>query len=74
MLMKRLKNMKVPGYCAGCGKVTMTYDAGAEWYVCGERYGCTSEEISESILEHVMYPNGRNDEDYQSVNEYYRSK
>lgn len=48
------------GHCGSCGGLTDHYDYEWFWFVCSL---CNSHDIAEGIYEHVMWPNGRNNED-----------
>lgn len=51
----------ITGHCVGCRKDTKGYDSYYEWHICPN---CISDEVAYSIAEHVMYPNGRENQNY----------
>lgn len=46
------------GRCAKCGLLTNCYDYSNEWFICGKDRFCTSENVLNSLAEHVADPDG----------------
>lgn len=49
------------GKCSGCSMLTKNYCHIYEWYIC---HHCCSQDVANKLVEHVMYPNGINDDIY----------